>query len=229
MNIYLDLDGSLLDVSDRYYKIYSDLMKAFGIQPVSKAEYWRAKRSGREETLLKKAKVALANYYDKRMHMLELISYLKLDKKSNGVERMLSQLETDNHRTILVTLRKSKSNLHRQLQHLELQSLFNIILQRRDEEVEPWRAKASLISHDVDFDKKQSVMVGDTETDILAAKHLGIISVAVSSGLRMKTMLLVFRPDYIITRITDLPPVIQDINSHQIPPENFIVSRPSVG
>jgi len=214
MNIFLDLDGTLLDISDRYYKIYSDLMKIFDIQPVSKTEYWRAKRSGQEEALLKKTNVPLANYYDKRMHMLELSDYLRLDKKSNGVERVLSQLEADNHRVFLVTLRRSRLNLFRQLRHLGLLGFFNTILQCRDEEAKPWRVKASLISQEVDFEKKCSVMVGDTETDILAAKHLGISSVAVSCGLRTRMVLLTFKPNYVIRRIVDLPRIIQDINFH---------------
>jgi len=220
MNVYFDLDGTLLDVSDRYYKVYSDLMRAFGIQPFSKAEYWRAKRSGREEALLRRTRVPPDQYYNRRRHMLELTSYLRLDKKSDAVNRVLSKLKRDNHRVILVTLRRSKLNLDRQLQRLGLLERFNIVLQRRDEKVEPWRAKACLISENLKFGKTCSVMVGDTETDILAAKHLGINSVAVASGLRTKTILLPFKPNYIIQRIVDLPDIIRDISSHAGWPRN---------
>jgi phosphoglycolate phosphatase-like HAD superfamily hydrolase len=45
MNIYLDLDGTLLDVSERFYKIYCDLLDKFNCDnKLNKETYWQLKK-----------------------------------------------------------------------------------------------------------------------------------------------------------------------------------------
>ena len=54
----------------------------------------------------------------------------------------------------------------------------------------------------------QALVVGDTEQDILAAKAGGMTSVAVTWGFRPLLMLKALRPDFIISRPTDLLPIV---------------------
>jgi phosphoglycolate phosphatase-like HAD superfamily hydrolase len=48
-------------------------------------------------------------------------------------------------------------------------------------------------------------MVGDTEADVMAAKALGLVSCAVTSGLRSAEFLRALKPDYLIQSIEGLP------------------------
>ena len=52
--------------------------------------------------------------------------------------------------------------------------------------------------------KEQAVMVGDSKNDILAAKALGIASIAVSYGYNYDEPITRYRPDHVIDRFTAL-------------------------
>ena len=43
--IFFDLDGPILDVSEKYYKVYADILSQKGFRVLSKTEYWDAKRN----------------------------------------------------------------------------------------------------------------------------------------------------------------------------------------
>ena len=53
-----------------------------------------------------------------------------------------------------------------------------------------------------------ALVVGDTEQDIVAAQSAGMTSCAVTWGFRPLLMLKALQPDFIISRITDLVPVV---------------------
>jgi 2-phosphoglycolate phosphatase len=57
-----------------------------------------------------------------------------------------------------------------------------------------------------------ALMVGDSEQDVLAARAAGVDTCAVSYGFRPVIMLRALRPDYLISRITDLLPIVLDSN-----------------
>lgn len=44
-NIYVDLDGVILDVSERLYQIYRELMMEFGGSCLPKGKYWQMKKT----------------------------------------------------------------------------------------------------------------------------------------------------------------------------------------
>ena len=50
----------------------------------------------------------------------------------------------------------------------------------------------------------EALMVGDTEQDILAAKAAGVATCAVTYGFRPPMLLRTLKPDYTVTRITDV-------------------------
>ena len=56
-----------------------------------------------------------------------------------------------------------------------------------------------------------ALVVGDTEQDVIAAKTGGMASVAVTWGFRPVAMLHALRPDFIVSRPTDIVPIVVDL------------------
>jgi len=55
---------------------------------------------------------------------------------------------------------------------------------------------------------KNSIIVGDTETDILMGKHLVIKTIAVSSGMRNRKFLKKYKPDILIKDFSEIKNII---------------------
>ncbi len=63
--------------------------------------------------------------------------------------------------------------------------------------------------------RKSVMYIGDTVHDIETAKHAGVISVAVLSGYDKKEKLLAKKPDYQVESATEIPSLIEKINSRK--------------
>jgi phosphoglycolate phosphatase-like HAD superfamily hydrolase len=199
---FFDLDGPILDVSDKYYKAYAKALHEIGCSALDKHQYWYLKRnkSSDYDILARTSSERSINEFKKRRNtLIEDTELLKLDfvwpQLEETYERLFSQIPTN-----LVTLRTYSDKAHWQLKQLGIHSWFNGILSHpasgdRDER---WKMKVNLIKNSGilnTIDGKDSVVVGDTETDILAGKYLGFKTIAVSFGIRSREYLLPVEPD----------------------------------
>lgn len=209
-NLYLDLDGTLLDVADRYWNVHVDTMADLGCAPVERARYWASKRRGLPESEIVRAAVvdraAMDRYLETRDIRLETARYLAFDRPVvpdlDGVLAMLA----DRFAVSLVTLRKDRCLLNDQLHRLGLQSKFVSVLSPRagrERTSRDARLKAALL-RDHHAPAGDDMIVGDTEADVHAGRELGIRTCGVLSGLRDEASLLALKPDRIIRDIADL-------------------------
>jgi len=207
---YFDLDGTILDIRCRLYSIYIDIVNELGGEALSEEVYWQAKREQLpEEVIANKSNIEnVQKYLRLRKESLELPKYLKYDELIPQASESLSELKK-NSQMVLVTLRKSKENLYQQLRRFKIEPLFDKVLIGGDGE-EQWRFKAKIISSDSHFEPQDSIIVGDTETDIHAGKFLNIGTIAVLSGIRSKNKLVLSQPDYIIKDISQLKNVLNN-------------------
>ena len=216
--VYLDLDGTLIDVSERYYRIYKELALSTEGNPLQKAEYWRLKRKAVSESELF-SQMGLfeesADLLALRAEKLEAAEYLKYDQLISATLETLNFLKA-RAQLVLVTLRKDGTKLEQQLQGLGLSSFFRHTLcanQPIDSHAIP---KATLISEKPWFKIKGSLIIGDSEGDISAGKVLGIKTIAVLSGIREREILVRYEPDYIIDNLAALPPLFDNISANSL-------------
>ncbi len=214
-HIYIDLDGPILDVSDRYYNVHQEILRRLNIEKrQEKKEYWSQKRnkiSIENICEISKSDGKLTQYKNSWLKLIENKRYLQTDKlHNNEIRQTLFRLHSDN-RLVLVTLRKNKENLFYQLKTLQLQSFFDLILTSSDQN-ESSDIKASLISSDALFDPSSSVVIGDTEFDIIAGKKLQVPTIAVLSGIRSGHILKSLKPDYILPNINFLPTILTNLS-----------------
>lgn len=154
-------------------------------------------------------KIAYCN--DLFSEKIERMEYLNYDKVILGAAKTLKIIREEDNKIILVTLRKSPINLHKELKLLNLTSLFDEILISGSREERPWILKAKLIKNSAYFDLRESLIIGDTEVDILAGKKLGMKTVAVLDGMKARDLLLAKKPDYVIENIKELPNMLRYI------------------
>ena len=202
MRIFFDLDGPILDVSKRYYKVFIDITYS---NQISKGIFWSFKKEKKPwKNIFKQAGLNLNEkiFLRKWFGNIEKRRYLKLDRLQQKVKKVLAALRKKNS-LYLISLRQSKSNLFWQLKYLGLDGYFDKVIHCKNTKSYGWLNKAKLIKQNLSS-PKEAIIIGDTEIDIRAAKLAKIKSVAVLCGIREKKLLVKEKPDYIVSDIRNL-------------------------
>lgn len=200
--ILFDLDGPILDVSEKYYRVYADWVRAQGGEPVAKERYWQGKRQRLPDRELLAATGLAAGceaYWAQRREVIETPPYLAFDRLWEGVEERLRRIAAVTP-VVLVTLRRSPAALAGQLEQLGVAGLFARVLvgSGRDGAADRAAIKVGLVRGEFGEGLGARWFIGDTETDIVAGRRLGLATAAVTFGIRDRARLEPFRPTLIL-------------------------------
>jgi len=215
MNIFFDLDGTILDTSERYYLIYYNITKKLGGLPLTKKIYWNYKRNKVSEDLIlthsNLPQSIFDEYNDTRQNLIESDYYLKFDNVWPELFDFIPSSKLYN-KILLVTLRKKRQQLITQLENLGIYNWFENIITVESNEVgsECHLLKANSILK-LYPNHLSGIFVGDTETDIKSGKLLGLDSIAVSYGIRKRNFLTHAKPHTILSSPKDLVNFIRDL------------------
>ncbi len=208
-SLLLDLDGPLLDVSERYYRVYKKIIEKIGGRPLNKKTYWgrKRKKSGLAEILEASAvsKNKCSFFRKEWLAYIEKRPYLCYDRVWPHTRGMLDKLRR-RHRIILITMRRSPLNLNWQLRRLNLDGYFDSVLCRGNNQG-GWRVKYDLVRTS-GLRYPGSFLIGDTEIDILAGKKLGVKTIALLCGIRNKDILKDYKPEHIFNSLKELTRVL---------------------
>lgn len=206
--VFLDLDGTLLDVSERNYTVYREVTLALGGHPMDKTTYWELKRKKTKwPVLLPESGLDSAveqEFLSRFISLIESPDYLKLDRIHPKALAVVAAL-ADGAACYLVSLRRNETNLLKELEWLDLRPHFTKVLSGHSES-DGYDKKIELIKNELGED--QGVIIGDTEADIVTGKELGLTTIAVTSGIRGEQFLRALEPDYLVEHIgqvLDLP------------------------
>lgn len=199
MNIFFDLDGTLVDSMPRLYHLFQYLV------PQSKLtfeEYWQFKRNklGHPHILANHFQYSedqIALFVDNWMANIELQQWIEYDKPFQSVTEYLQTLKDDNT-LIVVTARQFNEIAEQQIKRFGWQLLFDKILVTNQQ-----KEKAELIIENFKV-SPQDWFIGDTGKDIQTGKALGINTAAVLSGFLSKEHLKQYNPDLIVEDVTKL-------------------------
>ena len=205
MNVFLDLDGPILDNREKYYRLYRDLLWETPCRPLTMSQYWCLKRDRTpEHEILNRSAVPHSlhrDYLKARARLIESVDYLSLDRVWPGVHQWLNRC-SDVNPTYLVTMRKRRRSLLTQLDRLKVLPYFHEVLSV-DNNNGDWQVKHRLLQSYVAAGEP-SVIIGDTEADIEAGHHLGIPTVAVRSGIRNDSHLAETGPSLVVDSLVDV-------------------------
>ena len=200
--IFFDLDGTLIDASDRLYQLFCDLIPECIF---SKQEYWNLKRNKINHQMILAKYFPKYNFEDFNTRWLSLIEeekYLTLDKVYDGVFKLLENIG-ENKEIYLLTARQSKENLTKELKKLDLENYFEKIYVTEN------KFTKDEILNKLDLSKKD-IFVTDMGKDIEIGNKANITTVAVTYGFMNEENLLKYKPDYICSNINGVGEVLND-------------------
>lgn len=185
--IFLDLDGPLLDGKERHYRCYKAILERHGYKPIAIDEYWEKKRDllNRRDLLdLSGAGDIYDVFLEDWLSMIETPEMLALDKVQDGALECLRNWKRQGIALTLVTLRKNKPGLDVQLDVTGLRPYLDAVFACDHAEGGEGKADAvrSMLSDSNSMEN--AVWIGDTEADWTAARSLGCAVTLVSNGLR---------------------------------------------
>ena len=205
LKVFIDLDGTLIDVSSRHYKVYSELALDFGGEALPKDSYWALKRHMVAwPELLQKSQLSadiVPEFLDAFISKIENPDYLKMDTLFPSALATLQAMAKQNQ-CYLVSLRRNHQNLIQEIYSLGIDTYFQKILTGHSE-TDGYDKKIELIAAELQKDE-QGLIIGDTEADIITGQKLGLTTVAVLSGIRDEKFLAALQPDYMIKTIAEL-------------------------
>lgn len=199
MNIFFDLDGTLLDSKERLYQLFQALV------PNSKLtfdEYWKLKRNkiGHREILQSQFKYsfdAFSIFEKEWLKKIELPEWLSKDIPFYGLTEYLKELR-HRHRLYIVTARQFKSGAVEQVKQFGWSDFFEDVLVTGQN-----LEKVDLIKNNV-LVSEEDWFVGDTGKDIQCGKELSMSTAGVLTGFMNKEQLKNYNPDIIVNKVTDL-------------------------
>lgn len=202
--IYFDLDGTLLDVSMRYYRLHCDLCQYLNEEVLPFPLFWQLKREkGTTEQILPKAPPEIRERYASEwLTLIEAPNYLRHDTLLPGVSEVLGELRKK-FNLVLATMRRNRPFLDNELAHHGVSDLFVQVISRSHSNDK--HTKWELIREESIFLQTQSLIVGDNEEDVETGKKLGFGTIAVVNGIRTTIFLEQLNPDILIRDIRELP------------------------
>jgi phosphoglycolate phosphatase len=199
MKIFFDLDGTLVDASDRLYQLFQFLVPD---SKLTKNSYWELKRNKISHQQILKTQFSYAGERIKTfeqawLEMIELPEWIALDRPFIKVTEYLSEIKK-HHSLFVITARQSEETATNQLRTYGWATFFDDVLvtKHRQEKSEMMKNKNVEISKDW--------LVGDTGKDIEAGKKIGLLSAAVLTGFLNREKLLEYNPDIIVNSVVDL-------------------------
>lgn len=198
--IIFDLDGTLVDASDRMYLLFKELVPGCLL---SKEEYWAMKRDkvSHRDILMDGMGYSgddIEDFERRWMNEIEGPKSIARDRLYSGVLETLNTLRREGFKLYLVTARQFPSVAMSELKTLGIQGLFDGVFVTG-----PDRDKFRALESIAPFCKRD-VFVGDTGKDIQLGKAAGGFTVAIADGFVSAGRLREYSPDVIINSIGDL-------------------------
>jgi len=203
-HVFFDLDGTLIDITHRWYHLHVDLSRIYGYTPMRKEMYIALKRDGvHEKDVIKKTNIPrkkINDYLKKRNQHMESKTYLAKDKLKSGVKKLLKTL-AESRILLLFTRRKHKRRCIEELNRLGIKKYFAEILVASS----PSQIRSFMRSRDKSI-LNNALLIGDTEDDYHTARTLRMPCICVCDGARNKEYLsrLKPRPSHIVDRFDQI-------------------------
>jgi phosphoglycolate phosphatase-like HAD superfamily hydrolase len=212
-----DFDGPIMDVSERYYRVYRFCLETtrYPDQPVkelTKSQFWELKRSQVPEKqiafLSGLDETQAQAFHQLRHQTVHTEPYFQYDTLIPEAIAALIKAQQAGVDLVVMTMRRVRELGYAFAKYSSLNEIFppnrryclsNDYVKTGDIQDKPLLMARAM----TELPQVASTwMVGDTEADITAAKTHGIYVVAVESGIRDRTQLEIYQPNLIVKDLT---------------------------
>jgi len=126
-------------------------------------------------------------------------------KLYNNVVDVILSLKNDKDIKLSLLTTKGQDQAEKIIKHFNLNKHFDLIMGRRDGIAHKPSAEPLLfICNELEVDTKDTMIVGDTELDILCGKNAGAITCGVTYGYRTEGSLKENHPDYLVNDFSEI-------------------------
>ncbi len=196
MNMYIDLDGTIVDYRLRMFSLFNHVL---GGTPITLDTYWAFKRRRLHnfqiaEELKCVSRMTRNEFEERWLSAIEDHQWLALDSLIDGTEHALQTL-SKHFRLYVITARQSPCATRAQIEWLKIDNFFAGVLVTRHTV-----SKAKLLI-DAGAQRNTDIIVGDTGEDIQAGRTAGIRCFSVLSGIRDEDILREYGPDGIFDNL----------------------------
>jgi phosphoglycolate phosphatase-like HAD superfamily hydrolase len=216
LRVITDFDGPIVDVSERYYRVYQFCLEKTSrqdrsVRQLSKDAFWQLKRARvpeREIGMISGLDPAQAQEFaTMRRQTVHTLPYFHYDELIPGAVDALEKVQRAGVDLVVMTMRR-EIELDYALERFDLGRFFppnrryrlsNDYVKTQDIDEKPLLMQQALKELPLAED---TWMVGDTEADIVAAKTNGVRAIAVLSGIRDRVELEAYLPDWIVNDLS---------------------------
>lgn len=218
MNLCFDVDGPIIDVTDRYYRAYLESLKGSdpnNIKILTKEDYWNLKQkrvTDLEIGILSGLSINESkDSAELRRNLTFKHEYLDQDKLYDDVTMTFDHLKSQKITFYIVTLRRKKQLLYALKQfkldkYLGTEKLFCIPDDHKF--TNDLQEKYIMLVTSVNkqkLDPQDTWIIGDSDTDIHAGRlaKFGRI-IAISRGIRSIEQLAALKPDATVSNLSEV-------------------------
>jgi phosphoglycolate phosphatase-like HAD superfamily hydrolase len=217
LRLITDFDGPIMDVSERYYRVYQFCLETNKrpeqtVRELTKAEFWDLKRARvpeRQIGMMSGLDEAQAiKFASLRRQTVHTLSYLVYDRLIPDAVSTLEKIQAQGIDLVVMTMRRVRE-LEMAFKQYDLERFFpkdrcyclsDNYIKTSDVEDKPLLMEKALKELPPACDVW---MVGDTEADIIAAKTHNVKVIGVLSGIRDRDRLEEYQPNSIANNLTE--------------------------
>jgi HAD superfamily hydrolase (TIGR01509 family) len=208
--VIFDLDGTLMSVEERFYRVFLDTLKVHHLPAVGRELFMQKFKANRLDELIE--------LEDKRAFWIVFLSsyggaHAELSKVFPGVRETLVALRRAGIKIGLITGRLCEPDeVLEELSEKGLRDLFDAVVTKKlvvellkPEELFSRKQEIVQVLERLRANPERSILVADYAEDVKSAKGLGLRTVAVLSGSSDLDELRKASPDLILKSVNELP------------------------
>lgn len=207
--IIFDFDGVIVDSKDAYaLQMQDTIEKVSGLKIDKRVFEERVGNTDQKSDFIEFLKTEETEIISQAVQI-----YASLTDKYSSLRKLFPKVRTSLFRinkkyyTGIVS-RKSQNRLERWLEYYEIADFFDVVIGT----LENSKAKAILrIAEKLSVSKENTVMIGDTEFDIISAKEAEVISIVAMYGTTQPKKVLELKPDYQIRSFDEIELLVEQI------------------
>lgn len=212
-HICFDLDGTLVKSDKTIYKTTINSLNQLGINYYLPENEFKGMIGQHFNDIFKHFKITVPDFENFiKVYKKNYFDYIDDSELYEDVLETLSDLKKNNIKVSLLTT-KAQDQAEKIITHFNLDKYFNLVMGRRDGiPHKPSPEPLMLICKEINLDITETIMVGDTELDILCGKNAGSKTIAVTYGYQETEVLKSYRPDYLINSLSEINFILNTIH-----------------
>jgi phosphoglycolate phosphatase len=208
-SVVFDLDGTLMQSSSTIYKTTIKTLEEFNIKPAFTETDFNTKIGYHFKDIFDELNIDISDLeYFIDVYKSNYFNYIDDSKFYPNVFETLEDLNKNKIKTSILTT-KAQDQADKIVDHFDVRKYFGLIEGRRNGiKLKPAPDALLKICKLTSTAPENTIMIGDSDLDILCGKAAGAFTCAVTYGYGGKEMLYKQNPDFVINDIRELLPLL---------------------